>query len=83
MFEDDAQIAHKILGIALTSRNKNAENPILLAGIPFHAKEKYLPLLVQAGYKVAIAEQTSSPQAKGIVERQVVRVITPATIALE
>ncbi len=83
MFEDDAQIAHKILGIALTSRNKNAENPVLLAGIPFHAKEKYLPLLVQAGYKVAIAEQTSSAQAKGIVERQVVRVVTPATIGLE
>jgi DNA mismatch repair protein MutS len=46
MFEEDAKIAHKILGIALTSRNKNAENPVLLAGIPFHAKEKYLPLLV-------------------------------------
>jgi DNA mismatch repair protein MutS len=64
MFEDDAKIAHKILWIALTTRNKNAENPTLLAGIPFHAKEKYLPLLVSAGYKVAIAEQVSSPQAK-------------------
>jgi DNA mismatch repair protein MutS len=48
MFEDDARIAHKVLGIALTTRNKNADNPILLAGIPFHAKEKYLPLLVGA-----------------------------------
>ena len=83
MFEDDAKIANKILGIALTSRNKNAENPVLLAGIPFHAKEKYLPLLVCAGYKVAIAEQVSSPQAKGIVEREVVRVVTPGTLSLE
>lgn len=83
MFEDDAKIAHKILGISLTSRNKNAENPILLAGIPYHAKEKYLPLLIAAGYKVAIAEQMSSPQAKWIVEREVVRVVTPATLSLE
>jgi DNA mismatch repair protein MutS len=83
MFEDDAKIAHKILWIALTTRNKNAENPTLLAGIPFHAKEKYLPLLVSAGYKVAIAEQVSSPQAKWIVEREVQRVVTPATLSLE
>jgi len=83
MFEDDAKIANKILGIALTSRNKNSDTPILLAGIPYHAKEKYLPLLVEAGYKVAIAEQVSDPKAKWIVERQVERVITPATIGLE
>lgn len=83
MFADDAKIAHKILWIALTTRNKNAETPILLAWIPFHAKEKYLPLLVAAGYKVAIAEQVSSPKAKWIVEREVVRVVTPATLSLE
>ncbi len=83
MFEDDAQIAHDILGIALTTRNKNAENPILLAGIPYHAKEKYLPQLVAAGHKVAIAEQVSDPKLKGIVERKVVRIVTPATLGLE
>jgi len=83
MFEEDAQIAHRVLWITLTSRNKNAENPILLAGIPFHAKEKYLPRLIEAGYKVAIAEQVSDPKAKGIVERQVQRVVTPATLGLE
>ncbi|MCD5380346.1 hypothetical protein LR004_00305 [Candidatus Gracilibacteria bacterium] len=83
MFDEDANIAHRILGIAVTSRNKNAENPIPLAGIPFHAKEKYLPLLVQAGYKVAIAEQVSDPQLKGIVKREVVRVVTPSTLSLE
>ena len=83
MFEDDAEIAHKVLGIALTTRNKNAENPIPLAGIPYHAKEKYLPLLIRAGYKVAIAEQMSDPQLKWIVKREVVRVVTPATLWLE
>ena len=83
MFEDDAKIAHKILGITLTTRNKNAENPILLAGIPYHAKEKYLPKLVQAGYKIAIAEQISDPKLKWIVQREVVRVVTPGTLALE
>lgn len=83
MFEDDAKIANKILWIALTTRNKNADNPVLLAGIPYHAKEKYLPMLIEAWYKVAIAEQVSDPKAKWIVERQVMRVITPATIGLE
>lgn len=83
MFEEDAKIAHKILGIALTSRNKNSDNPVLLAWIPFHAKEKYLPLLVKSGYKVAIAEQVWNPKLKGIVEREVVRVVTPGTLSLE
>ncbi|MCH2189003.1 hypothetical protein MK079_04210 [Candidatus Gracilibacteria bacterium] len=83
LFDEDAKIAHKILGIALTTRNKNAQNPIPLAGIPFHAKEKYLPLLVNAGYKVAIAEQVSDPKLKGIVKREVVRIVTPATLELE
>ena len=83
LFEDDALIAHKILGIALTSRNKNAEKPTPLAGIPYHAKEKYLPLLVEAGYKIAIAEQVSDPKLKWIVQREVVRVVTPATLELE
>lgn len=80
MFETDAEIAHSILGIALTSRNKNAENPIALAGIPYHAKEKYLSQFIDAGYKVAIAEQVSDPKLKGIVKREVVRVVTPATL---
>ncbi len=83
MFESDAQIAHKILWIALTSRNKNSKKPVLLAGIPYHAKEKYLPMLVKSGYKVAIAEQVGDPKLKWIVKRQVVRVVTPATIWLE
>lgn len=83
MFEEDAKIANKVLWIALTTRNKNAENPILLAWIPYHAKQKYLPILVESWYKVAIAEQVSDPKAKWIVERQVERVVTPSTIWLE
>lgn len=83
MFDEDAHIAHKVLWVAITTRNKNAERPTPLAGIPYHAKEKYLPLLVDAGYKVAIAEQVSDPKLKGIVKREVVRVVTPATIHLE
>ena len=83
MFENDAEIAHKVLWIALTTRNKNAENPIPLAGIPYHAKDKYLPLLIEAWYKVAIAEQVSDPKLKWIVKREVVRVVTPGTIWLE
>ena len=83
MFWEDALIAHNVLGIAITSRNKNAKNPDLLAWIPYHAKEKYLPKLVEAWYKVAVAEQVSDPKLKWIVEREVQRVVTPATLYLE
>jgi len=83
MFDEDANIAHRVLWIAVTSRNKNASKPIPLAWIPFHAKEKYLPQLVKAGYKVAIAEQVSDPKAKWIVKREVQRVVTPSTLSLE
>ena len=83
MFDDDAHIAHKVLGINITTRNKNAAEPIPLAGIPYHAKDKYLPILVNAGYKVAIAEQVSDPKLKWIVKREVVRIITHSTLNLE
>ncbi len=83
MFDEDAHIAHRVLWIAVTSRNKNSTTPTPLAGIPYHAREKYLPILVNAWYKVAVAEQVSDPQLKGIVKREVVRVVTPATLELE
>jgi len=83
MFDDDAKIANKILWIAITSRNKNASNPTPLAWIPYHAKEKYLPILINAWYKVAFAEQVSDPKLKWIVKREVVRVVTPSTLSLE
>lgn len=83
MFGDDANIANKVLWIAVTSRNKNSKEPMPLAWFPYHAKEKYLPLLVNAWYKVAIVEQVSDPKLKWIVKREVVRVVTPATLNLE
>ena len=80
MFYDDAETAARVLGLALTSRSKS-ENPVPLAGIPYHALEGYLARLVQAGYKVAISEQTEDPrQAKGVVKRDIVRIVTPGTL---
>ncbi len=80
-FLDDARTASRVLGIALTSRGKEGGKDIPLAGIPHHAAETYIARLVRAGLKVAICEQTEDPrQAKGLVRRGVVEVITPGTI---
>jgi len=80
MFYEDAKTAAKVLGLALTSRNKGT-NPIPLAGVPFHAAESYIARLVRAGYKVAISEQVEDPKlAKGVVKRKIVRIITPGTL---
>ena len=83
MFWEDAHIAHKVLWINVTSRNKNADTPEALAWFPYHAKDKYLPILIQAWYKVAIVEQVSDPKLKWIVKREVVRIVTPSTLSLE
>ncbi|MFV1950631.1 MAG: DNA mismatch repair protein MutS [Nitrospinota bacterium] len=81
MFNDDAKIASKALEITLTSRHKNTENPIPMCGIPYHAANSYVARLIKGGYKVAICEQVEdSKVAKGIVKREVVRVVTPGTI---
>jgi DNA mismatch repair protein MutS len=81
MFGDDAVIASKILQIQLTSRNKNRDDSIPLCGVPVHAYDQYLNKLTNAGYKVAVCEQTEDPAlAKGLVKREVVRIITPGTI---
>jgi DNA mismatch repair protein MutS len=80
MFGKDAEKASKILQIALTTRDKSKEEPIPMCGIPYFASESYISKLVKAGYKVAICEQMEDPKdAKGIVHREVVRVITPGT----
>ena len=80
MFGDDALIASKILGIALTCRNKSSENQIPLCGIPYHSYMPYLVKLLKAGKKVAICEQLEDPKmVKGVVKRGVTRVVTPAT----
>ena len=83
MFGDDAITASKILGIALTCRNKSSENQVPLCGIPYHSYIPYLVKLLKAGKKVAICEQLEDPKfAKGVVKRGVTRVVTPGT-ALE
>jgi len=61
----------------LTSKNKNDEHPVPMAGIPFHSVDKYIPKLIAHGYKVAIAEQTTDPTPGKIVEREVTQIITP------
>ncbi|MFQ5781139.1 MAG: DNA mismatch repair protein MutS, partial [Nitrospiria bacterium] len=81
MFFDDAVTASKILQITLTSRDKNKENPVPLCGIPYHAASGYIAKLIRSGASVAVCEQVEDPtSAKGIVKREVVRVITPGTV---
>ncbi len=79
MFFEDAVVAAEILQIALTSRHKNSENETKMCGVPYHALGQYLSKLTKAGKKVAICDQVTQPDGKGIVEREVVRVVTPGT----
>jgi len=84
LFDDDAVIASRILQITLTSRNNGAAGSTPLCGFPYHAAERYVPKMIQAGHKVAICEQVEDPkQAKGIVKREVVEVITAGTTLSE
>ena len=79
-FYEDARTCSKVLGLTLTSRSKG-KNPIPLAGVPYHAVEGYLKKMLQAGYKVAVCEQVEDPKtAKGVVKRDVVRIVTPGTL---
>ena len=83
LFHEDAKIAARELGITLTARSKGAD-AIAMAGVPVKAAEGYLLRLVQKGYKVAICEQLTDPKkTKGIVDRGIVRVVTPGTITEE
>lgn len=83
MFYEDAKTVARELQIVLTSRNKNSDNPIPMAGVPYHAYEEYAARLIQKGYKIAMCEQVEDPkEAKGIVKREVVQVITPGTVTL-
>ncbi len=85
MFFDDAVLASRVLGITLTSRNHKSEGEkIPLCGIPHHAASSYLAKLVKAGHRVAICEQVEDPrEAKGVVKREVVRVVTPGLVTEE
>lgn len=81
MFLDDALVASRVLDIALTSRNKGSGDEIPFCGIPFHSASPYVAKLIETGHKVAICEQVEDPkQAKGIVRREVVRVVTPGLL---
>src|SRR5256714_6449116 len=84
MFWEDAKTAAKTLGVTLTSRSRGglgAEDAIPMAGVPFHAVESYLRKMIAAGHKVAICEQMEDPAlAKGVVKRDVVRLMTPGTL---
>ena len=80
-FDEDARTASKELEIVLTSREMGKGNKIPLAGIPYHALDGYLARLINRGYKVAICEQLTKPgEVKGLVERDVVRLVTPGTV---
>jgi DNA mismatch repair protein MutS len=80
-FDEDAKIASKELEIVLTSREMGKGNKIPLAGIPYHALDGYLARLINRGYKVAIVEQMTKPgEVKGLVQREVVRLVTPGTV---
>ena len=81
MFFEDAQVASPLLEIALTSRNKNDESPVPMCGFPHRAAQGYIAKLIRHGYKVAVCDQVEDPaKAKGLVKRDVVRVITPGMI---
>ncbi|WP_270747004.1 DNA mismatch repair protein MutS [Leuconostoc lactis] len=80
LFEEDAIQGAKLLELTLTARNKNSENPVPMAGIPHHAAQNYIDILVDQGHKVAIVEQMEDAAvAKGMVKRDVVQLITPGT----
>ena len=80
-FGDDAKIVAKELDIALTARDKNSENPIPLAGVPYHALDNYLSKLIKKGHRVAICEQLEDPKsAKGLVKRGVTRIVSQGTV---
>ena len=81
LFHEDANQAAQILELTLTSRNRNADEPIPMCGVPHHAAQGYIDTLIEKGYKVAICEQVEDPKTtKGMVKREVVQLVTPGTV---
>ena len=81
MFWEDAEVAARVLDLTLTSRNKNDPDPVPMAGVPHHAADGYIQRLVDEGFRIAIADQVQDPaEANGLVERAVVRVVTPGVV---
>lgn len=84
MFHEDAELASRLLGLTLTSRNRHEAHPVPLAGVPWHQRDAYVGRLLRLGHKVAICEQLEDPsQAKGLVERGVTEVLTPGSLLAE
>lgn len=80
LFYDDAIKGSQILELTLTARSKNADDPIPMCGVPHHAAQNYIDILIEQGYKVAICEQMEDPRtAKGMVKREVIQLVTPGT----
>jgi len=79
-FDDDAKLVSDVCQIVLTARDMGDSERVPLAGVPYHAVENYLARLIQAGHKVAIVEQTTTEPVKGLMEREVQRVVTPGTV---
>ncbi len=79
-FDEDAKIVAQVCDIVLTSRPVGKDQRVPLAGVPYHSVEGYVAKLIQAGYKVAMVEQVGDVSAKGLVDREVVRVVTPGTV---
>src|SRR3954453_16369910 len=80
LFFEDAKIAARTLGIALTSRDKG-DDPVPMAGFPYHQLDAYLAKIISAGHRAAICEQVEDAKlAKGIVKREVTRIVTPGTL---
>ena len=78
LFFEDAKIASRVLQLVLTGKNAGAEEKVPMCGVPYHAVNSYIDKLISKGYKVGIVEQMEDPAtAKGIVERDVVQIITP------
>ncbi len=81
LFYEDAIKASQILELTLTSRNRNADEPIPMCGVPHHAAQGYIDILIEKGYKVAICEQVEDPKTtKGMVKREVIQLVTPGTV---
>ncbi|HZS35230.1 MAG TPA: DNA mismatch repair protein MutS, partial [Polyangia bacterium] len=81
MFFDDAVVVARALDLTLTTRDKGKENPVPMCGVPHHSAKHYLGKLIERGFKVAVCEQVEDPKsARGIVKREVVRVVTPGVI---
>lgn len=84
LFLDDAKVAAKVLGLTLTSRDKDSENPTAMAGFPHHQLDTYLQKLIRAGYRAAVCEQVEDPKlAKGLVKREITRIVSAGTLTDE